>query len=683
MLVLLGLLCCGQIAFADALGNWHWRNPLPNGNPQAGPHTLYGVTFANGIFVGVGDSGVVSISSDATNWTESATATTNKLNGIAYAGGLFVAVGDGGIVETSGDGWNWVLRASGTTNSLTAIAYANGKFVAVGSSAVIYSPDAVNWSPAISGLTGATGVTGGSAGFVAVGSTNQVFFSANGSTWTSQLLTAPGSVFFGAPLQNAIVTYANGAYLVGSYRYATSMSVDTFIFRSTDGNFWTTNVLGNIFTSTLGFAFDYFLTGNNTVMAHATTQTPYLLISSDGISWLKINNVPNNIPQNPGFKGAGVGGNGIFVILGIAYPVVGLNLPPIYTSLDGLTWTNQQHPPAAPTGPTDTLTSITFSNGTYVTAGATSLVRSTNGLVYVTVSNSPALVSVIACSNGFFGVGSGGKIYNSGDGLSWTQRNSGTLNNLRSLTAGNGLLVAVGDTGTIQTSTAGNIWTTRSSGTSLNLYGVAYSNGLFVAVGYLGTVLTSPDGVSWTGQDSGQLTNLLSVTYGSVGFATVGPGGTILTSPDGINWTKQNSGTQATLESITFGNGYYLTAGDGATVLTSPDGATWTPRNVGAVGGQTFYGAAFLNSRFDLVGTGGAVIESDVISPLFDLQIHSGGYWLTAFAPPGSNFRIQTCTNLTAPAWLDAASFNNAAAVTQWTNQVTGLNPLFYRAIAP
>lgn len=677
-LSLLGLLCCGHTAFGDALDNWHWRNPVPNGNPQAGPHTLYGVTFANGIFVGVGDAGTVSISSDATNWTESATATTNKLNGVAYDAGLFVAIGDGGAVETSTDGMHWVLRTSGTTNSLAAVAYANGKYVAVGSSVVINSPDAVIWSPAVSGLVGANGVAGGSAGFVAVGSTNQVFYSANGSTWTSQQLTAPGLVFFGTPLLNDIVTYANGTYLIGSHRSATSMSVDTFIFRSTDGNYWTTNVLGNVYTGSVGFTYKFFASGNGLVIAAGTANgPPFLQFSTDGTNWSTTNNLPSTSVQGA----SGTFGNGVYVIVGPQG--VGLTLPPIYTSTNGFTWTNQQQPPTPPAGPTDTLTSIAFSNGIYVTTGYSSFVRSTNGLLYVTASNSPALASVITYSNGFVGVGSGGKIYNSGDGLSWTQRNSGTLNNLRSITAGNGLLVAVGDTGTIQTSPAGNIWTTRSSGTSLNLYGVAYSNGLFIAVGYLGTVLTSPDGISWTGQDSGQLTNLLSVAYGSAGFAAVGPGGTILTSPDGVNWMKQNSGTVATLESITFGNGYYLITGDGAVVLTSPDGITWTPRNVGATGGQNLYGSAFLNSRFDIVGSGGTVIESDVIAPLFDVQIHRDGRWLTAFAPPGSNFRIQACTNLAAPVWIDATSFNNVSAVTQWTNNATSLNPLFYRAVSP
>jgi hypothetical protein len=411
-------------AFAPPLDNWHWRNPLPDGNPPSGPHALYGLVFASGKFVGVGDSGIASSSTDSTNWTESATATTNQLNGINYASGQFVAVGNGGAVETSPDGLNWTLRNSGTTNPLNELAYSNGKYVAVGTSNVLASADAENWSPAVSGLSGATGVTGGNNGFVAINGSNQAFFSIGGSTWTSSALTVP-------------------------------------------------------------------------------------------------------------------------------------------------------------------------------------------------------------------------------------------------------------DTGTI--------WTSRASGTSLPIFSVAYANGLYVAVGQLGTALTSPDGINWTGQDSGQLTNLLSVTFGSAGFLAVGPGGTALTSPDGVNWTQQNPGATASFESATFGDGYYLVVGDNAVALTSPDGVNWTSRNVGASGGQNLYGSAFLNNRFDIVGSGGTVIESDVIAPLFDLQMHRGisQNAFSVFITPGSSFRIQACTNLVFSGWTDVATFNNASAITLWTNTTAGFNQRFFRAISP
>jgi len=52
--------------------------------------------------------------------------------------------------------------------------------------------------------------------------------------------------------------------------------------------------------------------------------------------------------------------------------------------------------------------------------------------------------------------------------------------------------VAVGDGGTILTSPDGVSWTERDSGTSNWLWGVTYGNGTFVAVGDYGTILTSP-----------------------------------------------------------------------------------------------------------------------------------------------------------------------------------------------
>jgi hypothetical protein len=568
VLALLGALLCRQSVFAATLDNWHWRNPLPDGNPQAGPHTLNAVVFTNGYFVAVGASGVVSISSDSTNWMESTTATTNNLNGLAYVNGELLAVGDGGVVETSVDGINWVLRNSGTTNSLAAVAYANGKYVAVGSSVVITSPDAVNWSSTVSGLSGALGLTGGSAGFVAIAANgsvgngnNQVYFSPDGSTWTSQTLTVPdtGNPFFNGPVQNSIVTYFNGAYFIGSYQVASSMSYDDFIFKSIDGSHWTTNVLGNVISGTQGFYYNYFIVGNGYLIAGGEANAvPFLQFSSDGANWTTTNHLPDNLDVQ---GTAGVYGNDNYVV--IAPTSYYYSLPPIFTSTDGLNWTNVQHSPTAPAGANGNFSGIAFTNGIYIVATSNNVVRSTNDLVYATVSNSPAITSVITYGNGFIGGGSGGTIYVSSDGLSWTQRNSGTLNNLHGISSSGSLIVAVGDSGAIQTSTAGTVWTSRTSGTSLALYGVAYSNGLFVAVGQLGTVLTSPDGISWTGQYSGQLTNLLSVVYGSVGFAAVGSGGTILTSPDGVNWATQNSGIATTLESITFGNGYYLAVGDG------------------------------------------------------------------------------------------------------------------------
>ena len=62
----------------------------------------------------------------------------------------------------------------------------------------------------------------------------------------------------------------------------------------------------------------------------------------------------------------------------------------------------------------------------------------------------------------------------------------------------NGLFVTVGNVGSILTSSDGISWTERTSGTTKNLYGVTYGGGLLVAVGDNGTILTSSSGTSWT-----------------------------------------------------------------------------------------------------------------------------------------------------------------------------------------
>jgi hypothetical protein len=333
--------CC---AFAAPLDNWHWRNPLPNGNPQAGPHLLNGIAFGAGKFVAVGASGVVSTSTDITNWIESATATTNDLKGIIYARGQFVAVGNGGAVETSGDGANWVQQNSGTTNPLSSVAYGNGKFVAVGGNAVIASPNAVNWTAATSGLSGASTIAGGSNGFVAVAASAQAYFSSDGLAWTTKTLTAPGNSFNGSSLVNAIVTYWNGLFLIGSYRYTGISFADDFIFTSTDGVDWSTNALGSQSTGYLGFSYDCFMIGSNDVIASgAAFNEPFLQVSTNGTNWSQTSELPYANGQNNFGTIAGAYGNGNYVFLA---PVnIGNPLPPIFTSTDGLTWTNRQHAP--------------------------------------------------------------------------------------------------------------------------------------------------------------------------------------------------------------------------------------------------------------------------------------------------------------------------------------------------
>ena len=99
----------------------------------------------------------------------------------------------------------------------------------------------------------------------------------------------------------------------------------------------------------------------------------------------------------------------------------------------------------------------------------------------------------------FTAVGGNGRILTSlDDGVTWTQRYSGTTEYLSAITYGNERFVAVGAYGTIITSSDSWNWSTVSSGSQSWLGAVVRARMKFVVVSMDGTILTSPDGASWS-----------------------------------------------------------------------------------------------------------------------------------------------------------------------------------------
>jgi len=75
---------------------------------QAVGYDLYGVTYANGRFVAVGDKGAIFTSPDGINWTEhSLDSDTPTLYAVTYGNDRFVAVGSSNAIFTSLDGVAW------------------------------------------------------------------------------------------------------------------------------------------------------------------------------------------------------------------------------------------------------------------------------------------------------------------------------------------------------------------------------------------------------------------------------------------------------------------------------------------------------------------------------------------------------------------------------------------------
>jgi PKD repeat protein len=298
---------------------------------------------------------------------------------------------------------------------------------------------------------------------------------------------------------------------------------------------------------------------------------------------------------------------------------------------------------------------------------------STDSLDNWQLRNKGNLFNAVTYGNGtFVAVGPYGKILTSPDGITWTERDSGTSRYLNGVAFGNGTFVVVGDYGKILTSPDGATWTVRDSGISYELYGITYGNAIFVAVGYEGIVLTSPDGLTWaesmsghdwwfiyavtygngvyvavgeninggaiwTSPDGATWTmrisydnEFYSVTYGNDCFVAVGHWGTVLTSHDGITWTEMNSGTYANLKGVTYNNGTFVAVGhdwykDVGIILTSPDGETWAERTSGTYFGLT--AATCGNGNFVVVGQYGTILTSSDGATWAE-NIHGTGYEL-------------------------------------------------------
>jgi hypothetical protein len=111
---------------------------------------FYGVAFGNGVFTAMDSRGVAYTSTDGNHWSSRGTCNGDYVFGITFAQNIFVGVGgrySGGSqkIVTSPDGVNWRLRSISITNSakLRAVAYGNGYFVAVGDKGLIVQSEPV------------------------------------------------------------------------------------------------------------------------------------------------------------------------------------------------------------------------------------------------------------------------------------------------------------------------------------------------------------------------------------------------------------------------------------------------------------------------------------------------------------------------------------------------------------
>lgn len=251
----------------------------------------------------------------------------------------------------------------------------------------------------------------------------------------------------------------------------------------------------------------------------------------------------------------------------------------------------------------DTLRSIAYAGGTYVTTGDAATVfvgkysyTSDTGVTSwepptsLPVTIATNLTSVVFDGSRFVALGDDGAVIKSSstDNLTWEAATAITTPpTMNALAVGAGVYVAVGNAGAIYTNATDGAtasWTPQTSGTTNNLYGVAYAFDRFIAVGDSGTLLSSTDGVSWNAETSNTMATLRHVAYGADNYVAVGDGA-VVSSTDATSWSAQASPPTGNFHSIVFGpDQQFIAVGTSGALAYSTTGidGSWATSNAGS-----------------------------------------------------------------------------------------------------
>jgi hypothetical protein len=325
-----------------------------------------------------------------------------------------------------------------------------------------------------------------------------------------------------------------------------------------------------------------------------------LYTSSDGVTWTN-----RALPANRVVFGAGR-----FVAAG----------GPLLSSDDGVSWVEHG------TNWLGGTRALTFGNGIFLINSYNGALTSSNGIDWVHHAEARVVFPSIAAGNGVFVAHNYSQLVVSTNGLDWESVlifNDG--NYFDEVRFANGQFYALGTK--LLTSADGRSWAERMSQPEggMRLTSAVGSAGQTIVVGDEGLIFVSSDGAMFTQVGGGTRNNLRAIVYANNRFTMVGNDGVIWNSTDGATFMDVTSPTTNNLRAIAFGNDTYVVVGDAGTILTSCDAIFWQPVDLVT---NDLYGIAFANGHFTVVGELGRVL---VTTNLHD--------WTVTFA--GTGRRLQ------------------------------------------
>lgn len=205
-------------------------------------------------------AGGLMLASTSTNtWTVAADTATGIFNAVAYGAGLYVAVGNGGIVYTSPDGITWTSRTSGTVTNLTGIAWSGAEFIAISSTVAIRSTDGMSWSSA--GTNGGVRMCYSGGVFIVFNGSTIIRVSTTGEEWInntiatadSMMCTSTGAMVYGSTNSMGYIITSSGIKTIGinaAYVIATVAEITDIIYFTVYDRFY--YVTAPLYNQTIG-----------------------------------------------------------------------------------------------------------------------------------------------------------------------------------------------------------------------------------------------------------------------------------------------------------------------------------------------------------------------------------------------------------------------------------------------